>query len=552
MARTKQKKRRSGGRSRGVEAKANADLGGHIRSLGLQTIAEYQQWCRDHGFTTALNKAWRERRVERDARKRDAESLATEKEVLEHARSLGLDSVEAYRAWCVEHRLNDSLQKSARQRRKELELQSQEQSRQALHRVRRLTRRPRDTISALFAGELPTDDLRPEYLRTVADFELQLRTTSAHAAFRDLLLCVDRSRANLFDISTPAMSCFPASAGNTWIGGLAALAKRHAGWLQSPETWRPDSHGPRRQFAALVRHLLAQYDLPALFDTAFFTDVDADLQVQWFEHIGGGANLRTAPGLPTVLSKRMAHEALQAPAHFTIPQALRYGQILGQEGPPDLVEAVINTRLGQSFEHEEFWSTFVHWLTRHPMLDTEWIGPMADYLHERKFTAAEDGEPPEPNLSMKSRSLEKLLHQTELWHSRMTRDQRVPTSQWSGCGIGEYLQHERDEDTGLPLVWKVRELTTTKELVAEGKAMNHCVRSYSRTCRTGRKAVYSVQRCLDEGRSERLLTVAVDPHGRRIIQARGRHNASPLGKIAHLSKKSLHDSYRRRLLSTLR
>ena len=181
------------------------------------------------------------------------------------------------------------------------------------------------------------------------------------------------------------------------------------------------------------------------------------------------------------------------------------------------------------------------------MLDAEWIGPIADYLHERKFVAAEEGEPPEPNLSMQSRSLEKLLRQVELWHTRLVRDQRVPTNQWSGCGIGEYSEHDKDEETGLPLVWSVRELTTTKELIAEGKAMSHCVRSYTRNCRTGRKAIYSVQRRLDEGRWERLLTIAINPQGRRIIQARGKHNASPLGKIAHLSKKSLHDRYRRQL-----
>lgn len=93
-----------------------------------------------------------------------------------------------------------------------------------------------------------------------------------------------------------------------------------------------------------------------------------------------------------------------------------------------------------------------------------------------------------------------------------------------------------------------RDLGDYSETVAEGKAMSHCVRSYTRNCRTGRKAIYSVQRRLDEGRWERLLTIAINPQGRRIIQARGKHNASPLGKIAHLSKKSLHDRYRRQLL----
>ncbi|MBT6145326.1 MAG: hypothetical protein HOH74_07855, partial [Gemmatimonadetes bacterium] len=105
-----------------------------------------------------------------------------------------------------------------------------------------------------------------------------------------------------------------------------------------------------------------------------------------------------------------------------------------------------------------------------------------------------------------------------------------------------------DEETGQNLTWSVRELTTTKQLVIEGKVMSHCVRSYTRSCRTGRKAVFSVQRQVDNGRTDRMLTVAIHPEGRRVIQARGKHNAAPVGKIAHLSTKRLGDRYPLHLL----
>ena len=34
---------------------------------------------------------------------------------------------------------------------------------------------------------------------------------------------------------------------------------------------------------------------------------------------------------------------------------------------------VIATRLGDSFKHEEFWTAFIHWLTLHPMFDSEFV-----------------------------------------------------------------------------------------------------------------------------------------------------------------------------------
>ena len=62
---------------------------------------------------------------------------------------------------------------------------------------------------------------------------------------------------------------------------------------------------------------------------------EARRQQDWFSHIGAGQNMRTAE-VPTELSKKMAHHFLQAPEHYTIEEALRYGQIKGQGGGDDL------------------------------------------------------------------------------------------------------------------------------------------------------------------------------------------------------------------------
>ncbi len=140
--RTAKKRSRSRGRHRGVQSRATP----------ISTPTSSPWICSTNAGValteTVLNKGWRERRAERDSLKRDARTAATEQEVLKHARALGLDAVETYKAWCVEHRLSDFLHKSPRQRHKELALHREEASRQALHRVRRLTRRPRDTITA--------------------------------------------------------------------------------------------------------------------------------------------------------------------------------------------------------------------------------------------------------------------------------------------------------------------------------------------------------------------------------------------------------------------
>lgn len=60
--------RRKKGRPRGATARANAELGAHLASLGLAAIEAYKVWCRQHGFSAALSKTWQERRQERVTR----------------------------------------------------------------------------------------------------------------------------------------------------------------------------------------------------------------------------------------------------------------------------------------------------------------------------------------------------------------------------------------------------------------------------------------------------------------------------------------------------
>ena len=285
MPKTNEKRKR---RRRGAQARANAHLTDHIESLGLQTVAQYQYWCREHGFTAALNRSWQDRRVERAAVKRDAKAAAADRAVLAHVKALGLGSTQAYQAWCREQNLSDALHKGDRPRLKELDMVRVLTSQAVLRKVRRITRRSRDTITGIFKGSVPTVDLRPEYMARIAEIAGQLSDQQpVRQAFRDLLLDVDRSRADLFDVSTPAITRFGARTGNTWIDGLAALARRQADWQRGPDHWRPERHKPRLQFGSLARHLLARYHVPAFFDTAFFHDptedaLETDRELRWF------------------------------------------------------------------------------------------------------------------------------------------------------------------------------------------------------------------------------------------------------------------------------
>ena len=164
------------------------------------------------------------------------------------------------------------------------------------------------------------------------------------------------------------------------------------------------------------------------------------------------------------------------------------------------------------------------------------MGSLVDYVHNMKFAprrtvqeggGLEEAPPPQPNFTMKGRSATKLLRQVEAWHGHLSREEYVNFQSWQPCGIRPWELEDEMDELG-KVSWTVQELLSSWELAAEGRAMHHCVVSYSDQCADGNTAIWSIC-ALQEGVEERehVLTVALDIKTRTVTQARGRYNAVP-------------------------
>ncbi len=317
------------------------------------------------------------------------------------------------------------------------------------------------------------------------------------------------------------------------LAGLLALATCH--WLRPVEGWEPAGEGLRPQFASLVGHLLAAYPVPAFLASAWPRESsdEAWRHRGWYMQVGAGQNIRHAD-LPLPYTKRMAHHFLRAPDHSSVGGALRWGQVRGLGGSADLARAVASTRLGRSFEAEDFWATVVLFLVAHPEIHLAQVGPVVEYLQHRKFVPeevlADDDEllalgPPQPDLSMKGRTPRALLRQVGEWRRRPKGPRKLASLRWPPTGIGAFRRAESD-DTDCPRCWTIRELTRGEELRREGVAMRHCVATYAGDCYRRATSIWSM-RIEDAGRRFRVMTIEVDPATRTIRQARRRGNAPP-------------------------
>ena len=238
----------------------------------------------------------------------------------------------------------------------------------------------------------------------------------------------------------------------------------------------------------------------------------------------------------------MAHHFLKAPKHYTVEEALRWGQVHALGGDRYLVDALRQARLTQSFSNDDFWMNVIRFFIANPMLDVRHVHPIIDYIWHQRYEnrrvfvergVAREIGPAQPNFSMRGRTPETLLHQVEEWHSELGRESKGKELEWYRSQIGEFHLLEGSEQLHNMKFWSIRELLSSDELIDEGRAMQHCVQTYARSCHTGRSSIWTME-IEDENGRRKILTIEVAPREKIIRQVRGKRNRLPTPKEKNL------------------
>ena len=308
-----------------------------------------------------------------------------------------------------------------------------------------------------------------------------------------------------------------------FLRGLVALARQPADWLRDPESWRPAEDHPPQQFGSLARHLLAKSPVPNFMDGVWFLEPSrtARQQQKWFRHLAKGGNIR-GTDIPVKLTKPMAYYFVMAPDHYTVEEALRWGQVRGWGGDKDLARAINSTRLGSSLDHDEYWSRIIRFFVQNADLVVPHIGPIVEYLHFHKFVFRLE----EPVLPRDRRTVLSLLEKVREWQAEETNHSGIPSLTWARSGIGQFQHDDGWERTWRSRVWTICELLNSSELTAEGKVMRHCVARYAWRCSRRQSSIWSMM-CTSYLGQERVLTVEINPETRMIVQAKGKRNSRP-------------------------
>ena len=442
-----------------------------------------------------------------------------------HLRELGFSTVEEYKTWCRQHNFCCSLKKDTRQRSDELSASMTITVSQIMTNEKK-SRNLKEVIPKIYKEELDGENLRNPIAKEIAyAFE---RSNSREDLLR-LMLYIGENSDLLKEIS--------------FIKGIEMIANHADSWIRPLESWHVNRHNRDWQFCQLLRHLFAKYDIPEFMDRVWMTENET--HQNWYKHIGSGQNIRTAPEIPISLTKKMAHHFLSAPKNYNVDEALRWGQVQALGGDKRLVDALRGTRLIKDYSHDDFWINVVRFFIENPMLDVMHVNPIIDFIWNHKFAnqrvfvdrgVVEEIGPPQPNFSMRGRTPRKLLRQVSDWHRQLGKEANQGSHEWEHSEIGDFVVKEQRMDNYTPRYWRIRELLSTEELIEEGRAMKHCVSTFSESCYKGQSSIWSMVK-EDEYGKENVLTIEMLMSEKLIRQARGKRNRLPTMKEGSMLKR---------------
>ncbi len=305
---------------------------------------------------------------------------------------------------------------------------------------------------------------------------------------------------------------------------LLMVGRYRKAWRQPLEGWRPKAKNDYGKFMELVSYLFLQYEAPPFLYHAFFHPQDYPY-LETFIYLGNGGSMKEVK-FRVQLTKKMQHYFLQAPEGFRVTQAVRWAQVCGLGGDYLLAHRVAYSPLGYDDRRrdENLWEDFVRILVQGGMFNLDKLTELIDYVR----TCTQQNQ----EYSLKGRTLQSLLRQSNEWHHQMARIKSVKqVVTWQGVNWEPFTVVEGNGEN--PTAYKMVELLSNKELNEEGQRMHHCVASYAEDCLYGKTRIFSL-RCYRFGMEERLATIELDLRNRRIVQAKYRYNQRISDKAQHL------------------
>ena len=314
-----------------------------------------------------------------------------------------------------------------------------------------------------------------------------------------------------------------------------AIKEAHRGFrlaIRDGKLWRPrlKTRDPGRLRLAAARYLFALYPTSSALEAIWLDSAGLDaeeisLRKSWYIAVAGGNSLYKA-GANRWLSRKEVHCFVNVSGELSFQEAFWFAIVRSYTDDVGLAARLARTKIARTQREQlAFWREVARFFCAHPTSKEE-IDDLCDYIgakHARDKT-----------YSLKGRTLASLRRQMVEWHHYIAaierieamrrraagRDKQAQGVAWDGSGLADWeWEPSGKEAKARGERFLVRQLKTAEDLVAESRAMHHCVSLYAAKCITGNASIWVLRRRA-LGKGERLLTIELDARN-RVVQIRG-------------------------------
>ena len=353
---------------------------------------------------------------------------------------------------------------------------------------------------------------------------------------------VEAYEASLRRVSQPAR---PAPSFETAI--VEAKRGFEADVLRDARAWRPQmkTRDVARLRLAAARYLFGRYTVAEhleqiWIDCSGLAPDEIILRKRWYIVAAGGGSLHRE-GAGAWLSRKEVHAFLNPPPRLGFEAAIWQAIARSYSNDPAIVLRIARSRIAQTPRAElGFWREVVRFFCAHPTTVEE-MDDLRDYLADCRRR--------NPEFGLKGRTLASLGRQMREWHRDLEAIRRIEVARrraeaaqarvrgqalgrelagdgsWPGAAIADWSWSPAAKDRSNREEHLVIQLRTAADLVAETRAMHHCVASYAPKCIAGHASIWSLRRRA-AGHTDRILTIELDRQC-RAIQVRGFANRTP-------------------------
>jgi hypothetical protein len=260
----------------------------------------------------------------------------------------------------------------------------------------------------------------------------------------------------------------------------------------------------------VLRPFLGKFILPEIFYSRFQKPDWTEEKSRFMLHALNGKPLHRFEELPFKLTQKACHVLLTMPEFTRVSFWSNFvaAQLLSLDVDREFTTAAV-VLIDRFRSRYDFWIQAFEILYKKGCLPYELVN-LSDYIRYVYFDLEE-------KIDLKNMALNTLRSRSTEWHINLklkrTENHKLPSLNFK---VFNYTDPDTEQN------YCVRQLKTSWELFTEGSQMNHCVYTYTNSCRAKNAYIFSLRQ-IDGTHEIPLVTIQVNKM-MQIVQRKGAYN----------------------------